>query len=675
MVSVTRIFGGPFTLPNNMPENNKTVEEQLIDAIREAKLNPPDQVFIDGKIHRFDSCEDSKKTGWYVVYSDGVPAGKFGCWKKGVDQKFIANIGRKLTDAEKMACSNRMIEAKAARDAEMQKKHEITASTVEKIWSEAPAANEDHIYLTRKGIKPNGARITGDGRLIVPLYDKDGKISSLQYISNDGSKLYHSGGQVGGCFWMLGTLDEAGKVYVAEGFATAATIYETTGRPCVVAYSASNLVHVCEIITGNSGFNKDIVEDIIVVADNDKSGVGQRYAEQACAKFGVKMVMPPVLGDANDYAKQGGDLNELLNPKKENWLTPADDFCSQPAPIAWLVENWIQDDALIMVHGPSGGGKTFVVLDWCMTIASQYNNWMGNEAESGPIIYLAGEGHHGLRSRIAAWKEEKNVRKLNMWLSKSGCDLNLTEGYLKVLEQIRDIEVKPSLIVVDTLHRFLNGDENSAKDAKTMLDACAKLMQEFDCSVLLVHHTGVNDDSQHRARGSSAWRGALDIEISVKPATKTRPIEIVQRKSKDSEMAEPVYVELKQVEIPGWKDKKGKPVTSAVIIEAEKPVEQKKESAISGHIKTLESAWWATGCEIEEELPYVSRQGMIRFLITNHGVAESTAKKYVKPSLTNNLIGSLLTSEIIKAHSNGWVITDSVTSSVLIMRKNGQSND
>jgi phage/plasmid primase-like uncharacterized protein len=37
--------------------------------------------------------------------------------------------------------------------------------------------------LARKGINPHGARITGDGRLIVPLYDQDGTLSSLQYIA------------------------------------------------------------------------------------------------------------------------------------------------------------------------------------------------------------------------------------------------------------------------------------------------------------------------------------------------------------------------------------------------------------------------------------------------------------------------------------------------------------
>jgi putative DNA primase/helicase len=81
--------------------------------------------------------------------------------------------------------------------------------------------------------------------------------------------------------------------------------------------------------------------------------------------------------------------------------------------------------------------------------------------------------------------------------------------------------------------------------------------------VILVHHTGVNAEAQHRARGSSAWRGALDIEISVVPGD---TIEIVQRKSKDAEEAKPVFAELQSVPIKGWLDEDGEQVTSAVLV-------------------------------------------------------------------------------------------------------------
>jgi phage/plasmid primase-like uncharacterized protein len=670
MADLSKVLGGPWSPP---PEDRiAPPEEQLRDAIRAAGLEPPDELLLDGKLHRFrsgtkGSAGAGDKAGWYVAFGDGVPAGRFGCWRAGVEVTWRADVGRQLSPAEEMAHARRMAEAKALRDAEMERRREVAAATVETIWVSAQAASPEHPYLQRKGIGVHGARVTGDGRLVVPLYGQDGSLSSLQYIAHDGSKLYHPGGQTSGKFWMLGTMDEPGTLYVAEGFATAATIHETTGRPCVVAYSASNLVPVTGILREMYG----ATQDIVIVADNDASGVGQRYAEQASVKFGVRVVIPPIEGmDANDYARAGHDLACLLLPPADDWLIPADDFSAKPAPISWLVKRWVQDQALIMVHGPSGGGKTFVVLDWCLRMASGMSDWCGNKVKQGNVVYLAGEGHHGLRGRIAAWKHHHQAGHLSMWLSKDGCDLNTPTGYLKVVEQVRMLPENPKVIVVDTLHRFLAGDENSAQDAKTMLDACNSLMNEFGCSVILVHHTGVAEEAQHRARGSSAWRGALDIEISVVPGKDGAPMQIVQRKSKDAELAQPIYVELQQVAIPGWYDEDGQPVTSAVVAPAGAVVATaRKDSKIEANRKTFETAWWASGCEERNGLPYLSRSAMLNYLIEKLGLSEASAKQYIKPSMPGKPIADLLQAEIIEAFEHGWVVVNEAQASSMMIRK------
>ena len=664
--NLSNILGGPWSPP--APIQADPPEVQLKRAMDAAGLTPPAVVTLDGKLHRFNSGTKGApgkgdKTGWYAAFSDGVPAGRFGCWRMGMEVPWRADIGRSLTPAEEMANARRMAEAKALRDAEQAKSREVAASTVATIWADCTSADAAHPYLARKGIQPNGARVTGDGRLVVPLYDAEGALSSLQYITGDGGKLYHSGAQTSGCFWMVGTMDEPGVVYVAEGFATAATIHEATNRPCAVAYSASNLPAVAEALGG----------DVTIVADNDASGVGQRYADQAAAKHGAKVVIPPIPGDANDYAQGGGDLLSLLHPPVTDWLIPADDFANAPAPISWLVKHWLQDRALIMVHGPSGGGKTFVVLDWCLNIASGGTNWHGHKVRPGPVVYLAGEGHHGLRGRVAAWKVTNRPGPLSMWLSKDGCDLNTPEGYRRVVDAVRALPETPRLIVVDTLHRFLQGDENSAQDAKTMLDACNALMAEFDCSVLLVHHTGVSDEAQHRARGSSAWRGALDIEISIVPAKDDAPLQIVQRKSKDAEIAPSVFASLTSVIIPGWFDEDGEAVTSAIVTPCEAPVERVKESAIGKHKRVFENAWWASGAEDRDGSPYVSRSAFVSYLL-DAGIVKSdaSAKQYAKPSVQDKPIGALTLASIIHPFEHGWGVTCDIFASALITARNGR---
>ena len=637
--------------------------------MRGAGLEPPDIIHLDGKIHRFRSGTKGTpghgdKPGWYIAFSDGIPAGRFGCWRAGMEQTWRAEVGRQLSQVDEMAFARRMSEAKAARDAEQARKHEVAADVVDQIWSDCIGASPDHPYLKRKNILPNNARVTGDGRLVVPLYDADGTMASLQYIDSDGGKLYHPGGSTGGKFWWLGNLDEPGTIYVAEGFATAATIHQVTSRPVIVAYSASNLVPVTGTLRALHP-----TSDLVIVADHDKSGVGQRYAEQACAKYGARMVMPPDLGDANDYVQAGGDLLALLTPPVNDWLVGADSFSAQPSPVSWLVKRWIQADALVMVHGPSGGGKTFVVLDWVLHLASGKTDWQGHKVKPCDVVYLAGEGHQGLRGRIAAWKHHNSVTSLSMWLSQSGCDLNTPEGYQLAAAHIRSLPRTPGVIVVDTLHRFLAGDENSAQDAKTMLDACAQLMRESKCTVILVHHTGVSDEAQHRARGSSAWRGALDIEISIVPATSNLPMQLVQRKSKDAELAPTINVELQQVTIPGWLDEDGQPVTSAVLVPSTMQATVKTDVKLATHRKTIENAWWASGTPERRGHPYIERGALMEYLVHKMGISEASARVYVRPSADGKLIAALLVAQVIESDDGGWIVSDPVESSAMMIRK------
>lgn len=673
MTDLTNVLGGPWSPPAE--QQVAPAEDQVRDAMASAGLDPPEEVYLDGQIHRFPT--NGKKgddAGWYVIYPDGVPSGSFGSWRDGLQQNWRMDMGRSLSPAEEMAYRRRQAEARQMREADQRKRAERTQDTVEQIWAHAGAASPDHPYLRRKRIHPNGARVTGDGRLIVPLFAPTGELSSVQYIDSDGNKQYHAGGKVKACQYLIGSTDHADTLYIAEGFATAATIHEVTGVPTAVAYSAGNLTDVACYWRSELGYHVSLV----VVADNDESGVGKAHAHQASAKSGARVVVPEVPGDANDYVLNGHDLLALLHPPRNEWLIPADEMSQQPAPLRWHIKRWIQAAAMMMVHGPSGSGKTFVVLDMVMRAASGIGDWMGHRVSATPVVYLAGEGHHGMRGRIAAWKQHHGVEAMRMWVSSSGCDLNKLAGTQQAIEAVRRLPESPGIIVVDTLHRFLDGDENSAQDAKEMLDACAHLMAEFQATVILVHHTGNQEDAKHRARGSSAWRGALDIEISVVPAGEHQPGQIIQRKAKDAEIAEPIYFSLEPVEIAGWLDEDGEQVTSAVLIGVEASPEKasERDDPVARQIKRFNRAWWATGAEeVDDGHPYVSRSGLQAWM-ESEGMKPGSIRNALAPNgkFGVHLIATLIDAEVIQARHNGYVVIDlQVASSWLLLK--GESHN
>jgi len=115
---------------------------------------------------------------------------------------------------------------------------------------DAASASGDSAYLTRKGVQPHGLRFGADGWLLVPVRNEAGELVNLQRIAptkpSDGGpdKLFLKGGRKRGCWHWCGDPAGAAVLLVAEGYATAASLHEATGRPVAVAFDAGNLGHV-----------------------------------------------------------------------------------------------------------------------------------------------------------------------------------------------------------------------------------------------------------------------------------------------------------------------------------------------------------------------------------------------------------------------------------------------
>ncbi len=79
------------------------------DAISGAGLPVPETIIADGELHRYGTNgKSSDRSGWYVLHLDGIPAGAFGCWRTGLEQKWHARSTRKLTAVERLEHRSRM---------------------------------------------------------------------------------------------------------------------------------------------------------------------------------------------------------------------------------------------------------------------------------------------------------------------------------------------------------------------------------------------------------------------------------------------------------------------------------------------------------------------------------------------------------------------------------------
>ena len=270
-------------------------------------------------------------------------------------------------------------------------------------------------------------------------------------------------------------------------------------------------------------------------------------------------------------------------------------FMSQPAPIPWVIRGWIAQGSMGMLYGPSGGGKTFVALDMALHIANGME-WMGCKSEVGHVAYLAGEGHYGLRGRMKVWYQQHNLPGSNRChISGTNLPLDSAEGRDAAIAGILTLPEKPSVVIVDTLHSFMMGDENSSMDAGRMIRTCLKIREATGATVILVHHTGNADDAQHRARGSSAWKAAMDTEICVKGESGSAIVEIEQRKQKDAALGQTVVARLERHEIDGWLNADGEQESTLMLASTDEKLPLPQD--LTDAKREWEAMWHAAGQE------------------------------------------------------------------------------
>ena len=678
MVDLTRVFG-----PDGFVLHTRSavsLENQLKNTMRINDIVPPDQIILDGNIHRFNTqsngrSNDSSKSGWYVAFSDGIPSGVFGDWRTDLEVAWRADIGRELRPDEVIMSGKRIEEARAVREAGLKKARENVSATVQKIWYEASAASPDHPYLQRKGISVHGARITGNGRLMIPLYGDDDKLSSLQYISQDGSKLYHAGGQTSGKYWMVGTLDEPGVLYMAEGVATAATITEETGRPVIVAFSASNLPKVAGILREKYG----VTQEIIIVADNDKSGVGQNYADQASAKFGTRTIIIPEEGmDANDYKQAGHDLLSLLmRPSGVSVIDKikvisGDQLGTDYEAPDELVQNLITMNSLSLIYGDSNSGKTFLALS-IATAISEGIDCYGRKTEQGLVVYLASEAPRSIRSRVQAIKKYYGFSLENLFIVQ--VTMNFFSGNndaLDVIELCRIVEemkgMKVRLIIGDTLSRLAAGaNENSGESMGPVMARFDLVSQTTGAAIMIIHHNG--KDAAKGSRGWSGIRAHIDTEIEVSEKDSVRFASVTKQRELPGK-GEAIYFKLELVEMGITKF--GEVVFNCVAVQDDQSMNEKPQKKLSKYdenIRTMERAWFASGAEERENKPYISRSALSELMIKD-GLSERTARNKVNPSRNDGIILPLLNSEVIEIYEHGWIFSNENIASSMLIRKN-----
>ncbi|HGC3946503.1 DUF5710 domain-containing protein [Escherichia coli] len=207
---------------------------------------------MDGKKHRIRLQGDrgGKKSGSYVGHLNGHPNGWFNDFRDG-GSEINATWSYSGEKPDPVAALHiNAVNAQEAWDRAEQTRllHDQKARTSAQRYKRTAQAGHDHPYLQKKGVQAaRGVHIDNRQGLVIPLYNTDGQIRSIQTIDPEGNKRLAKDAEKAGNFFVVGgSLKDNHPIVLAEGYATAASCAMALRHPVVMTVDSGNLVKVAE---------------------------------------------------------------------------------------------------------------------------------------------------------------------------------------------------------------------------------------------------------------------------------------------------------------------------------------------------------------------------------------------------------------------------------------------
>lgn len=260
------------------------------------------------------------------------------------------------------------------------------------------------------------------------------------------------------------------------------------------------------------------------------------------------------------------------------------------AQASYLIKGYLPAQCVASIYGPSGSFKSFLAVSWACHIATG-KPWNGCRVEHGAVLYVVGEGGVGVPRRIRAWADEynggkdvPNIYRVDMPVFMAD-PLQVAELEIAAEQVKQETGLPVRLIVIDTVARcFGSGNENLASDMGAFIAGCDMVKATTGATMVLVHHSGKNEENG--ARGSSAFKAALDAEFLVKrEGDRAQSLILRATKMKDAEPPQDLAFDLKSRIVTF--DDEGDEVTSLVVHDIGREPQDPEADGLSPTSKAL----------------------------------------------------------------------------------------
>ena len=257
----------------------------------------------------------------------------------------------------------------------------------------------DHGYIAAKRGRPEGLRVVPaaaelsiagrslTGWLAVPAWSLSGALRTVQFVPppGGGKKLNLPGATFEDGLFAVGDMTDPERICVVEGVGQAWACHEATQAAAVVCFGAGRMDAVASALRETYP-----ATDLVIVADRGKETQAAAIAGAVNGRWVSLPADKPANYDVNDFALEHGAtalsglLEHALSVPLRYQLMSGSELATQP-PMKWLIKDILPAEGLAAVYGPSGSGKSFLVLDALQSLATG-QSWFGHRVKSCPVI-------------------------------------------------------------------------------------------------------------------------------------------------------------------------------------------------------------------------------------------------------------------------------------------------
>ncbi|QDB99737.1 hypothetical protein FGU64_04560 [Mesorhizobium sp. 8] len=212
-----------------------------------------------------------------------------------------------------------------------------------------------------------------------------------------------------------------------------------------------------------------------------------------------------------------------------------------PPPREWLVQDWVPADVVTLFYGDGGTGKSLAALQLAAAVATG-EPWFGIPVKAGRALYVTAEDDASeLHRRLTDIASEQGVGLAELAgklavVSLAADDPTLAQasgdGPLKFTKLWHALaatiaELKPRLVVLDTLADVFAGNENIRAQARAFIGKLRKIGIDCKTNIVVLAHPsrdGLKVQGNSAAAGSSgstAWHNSVRSRLVLERDDKT----------------------------------------------------------------------------------------------------------------------------------------------------------